>query len=102
MDLFIDMAADRIRREEDNMPAEDDSVQRMLVIRNYDRHLAPNGGQGPVDSFLLAQTQQFIKLGQKSRFVLVMQTTPEFDLPAELVVHCEYVTSFPPKRSGRR
>jgi hypothetical protein len=91
MDLFIDMAADRIRREEDNMPAEDDSVQRMLVIRNYDRHLAPNGGQGPVDSFLLAQTQQFIKLGQKSRFVLVMQTTPEFDLPAELVVHCEYV-----------
>lgn len=70
---------------------QEDKSMRIFVVRNFDRHLMPHGQQGPVDALLLAQAQKIIHEGQATQVFLIMQTTPEFELPIELMVHCEYV-----------
>ncbi len=91
LEQTLGTARSRIEREEMGEPLPGDENVRILVIRNFDRALLPQGPQGSVDQNLLAYTQKIIHAGQGSKVFLIMQTTPEFDLPTELMVHCEYV-----------
>jgi hypothetical protein len=88
------------REAADEATAEDASL-RVLVVRNFDRHLMPSGPQGPLDPFLLNLSQKIINEGQSTNVFLVLQTTPEFELPTELTVHCEYITHELPSSDER-
>jgi len=89
--LVLRMIRDRSYREAAGESSNGDKNIRILLVRNFDRHLMPQGQQGPVDGLLLAQAQKIINEGQAVQVFLIMQTTPEFELPTELMVHCEYV-----------
>jgi len=89
--IVLDTARARQFREAADESTPEDSVVRILVVRNFDRYLAPNGPQGPVDSLLLTQVQKIINAGQTANVFLILQVTPEFELPLELSEHCEYV-----------
>jgi SpoVK/Ycf46/Vps4 family AAA+-type ATPase len=78
-------------REEAEQSTLEDADLRILVVRNFDRHLQPNGPQGQVDSLLLSQTQKIITEGQAADCCLILQTSPAFELPIELESLCEYV-----------
>jgi hypothetical protein len=67
------------------------SIANFVYIKNFDRMLFPMGTQGPVDSMLLATVQHLVMVGQETGLVLLMQTMPDFELPPELVAHCDYV-----------
>ena len=81
----------RLFREEAEQQQPGDEDLRILVVCNFDRHLQPNGPQGPIDSMLLAQTQKIILEGQTAKCFLILQTSPQFELPIELEALCEYV-----------
>lgn len=87
----LDTIRGRQYREASGEARPEDSTTRILTVRNFDRYLYPSNAQGPVDSLLLALTQKIILEGQGTNVFLILQTTPEFELPTELVVHCEYV-----------
>jgi hypothetical protein len=78
------------RAETDQKTADDDAL-RVLIVRNADRHLTPNGPNGPVDTVLLAQCQKIVNEGQSCHVFMILQTCPSFELPDELMVHFEYV-----------
>ena len=88
-------------REEAEQPAPGDDDLRILVVRNFDRHLQPNGSQGQVDSMLLAQAQKIISEGQAANCYLILQTSPQFELPIELESLCEYVNHELPSAEER-
>jgi hypothetical protein len=94
MDFAINNARNRIAIEQSGVSLEnmqDESVKKFVVlVRNYDRFLFPNGtAGGQVDAFLLAQTQKLILEGQNARVFLIAQTAPDVELPYELVEHFE-------------
>lgn len=89
--FFRAVAKSRIERTARDESAPEDEYPYILCVRNFDRLLMPSGGQGQVDPVLLSYVQKLIKEGQSSKVFLILQTTPEFDLPSELVVHCEYI-----------
>jgi hypothetical protein len=102
-EIMLGMIRSRAYRAAADEVNADDQTMRILVVRNFDRHLQPQGQQGPVDGMLLAQAQKIINEGQATQVFLIMQTTPEFELPTELMVHCEYVAHELPtsdERSG--
>lgn len=84
-------ARDRQYRDDMGESTPEDEVQRILCIRNWDRHLMPNGSQGAVDSALLIFAQKIIRVGQGANVTLLMQTSHGYKSPPELKVHCEYV-----------
>ena len=90
-EIVLGMIRGRAYRAAADETSADDKHMRVLVVRNFDRHLMPQGQQGALDSVLLAQAQKLINEGQATQVFLIMQTTPEFELPMELMVHCEYV-----------
>lgn len=91
LEQVLGAARARLEREELGEVQPGDETLRILCIRNFDRYIAPQGPQGPIDQTLLGYVQKIIHAGQGSKVFLIMQTTPEFDLPTELMVHCEYV-----------
>jgi hypothetical protein len=91
LQIVLNAARDRQSREITGETKPEDQDLRILVIRNFDRHLCPSGSQGPVDSFILALVQKLINIGQTTNSFLVLQTTPEFELPLELAEHCEFI-----------
>jgi hypothetical protein len=91
LEQLLGAARGRQYREEMGEAESEDNVQRILCIRNFDKHLYPTGPQGAVDAGLLIFIQKIIHVGQGTRVCVVMQTTPNFELPEELTVHCEYV-----------
>jgi hypothetical protein len=91
LETVMGTARQRQYREETGEAADGDDTMRILVIRNFDRHLCPSGSQGPVDAALLMLVQKIVNEGQGTKVFLIMQTTPSFELPEELTVHCEYV-----------
>jgi len=99
--LVLATCRDRRFREESETPGADDDKMRILCVRNFDRHLYPAGVQGPVDGVLLMQAQKIINEGQTAKVYLILQTTPEFELPTELTVHCEYVNHDLPNSDER-
>jgi len=91
LELLLSVARERqLREEEGNIPESDETL-RILCVRNFDRHLYPSGMQAPPDTGLLTFVQKIVLEGQSSRIFLIMQTTPEVELPLELVNHCEFV-----------
>ena len=101
LETVLGTARQRQYREETGEMNEGDDTMRILVIRNFDRHLAPSGMQGPVDAALLMLVQKIVNEGQGTKVFLIMQTTPGFDLPDELTVHCEYVEHDLPESEER-
>lgn len=91
LDAVIQTIRGRQYRQETNQKTAEDENNRVLVIRNADRHLTPNGPNGPVDTMLLAQCQKIVNEGQACNVFLILQTCPSFELPDELMVHFEYV-----------
>ena len=91
LEAVLDTTRERQYREATGTVQQGDDATRILAIRNFDRLLCPNGMQGSVDVALLAIIQKVILEGQSSNIFLLMQTTPEFELPTELMAHCEYV-----------
>lgn len=91
-DAVLQSARGRQYREAAEESTPEDAITRILCVRNFDRMLQPSGPQGPIDPTLLMQAQKIINEGQGTRIFLILQTTPEFELPTELMVHCEYVT----------
>jgi len=87
----LTMARRRQMREEAEESIPDDDILEILCVRNFDRMLYPSGPQATPDPTLLMQAQKIINEGQGTRYFLILQTTPEFELPTELTVHCEYV-----------
>ena len=87
------LASARARQYRDDMgeSTPEDAVQRILCVRNFDRHLMPAGAQGPIDAALLIFVQKIIRVGQSTGITLLMQTAPGYKSPPELKVHCEYV-----------
>ena len=91
LEAVLDTTRERQYREATGCVEQGDDATRILAIRNFDRLLGPTGMQGSVDVALLAIIQKVILEGQSSNIFLLMQTTPEFELPTELMAHCEYV-----------
>jgi hypothetical protein len=91
LEQMLASARDRQYRDEMGESTPEDAVQRILCIRNFDRHLMPAGAQGPVDAALLIFAQKIIRVGQNTGVTLLMQTAPGYKSPPELKVHCEYV-----------
>lgn len=91
LEAVLETTRARAYREVSGEARSEDGNMRILVLRNFDRLLLPNGPQGPVDSLLLTLVQKVILEGQSTNVFLLLQTTPEFELPTELMVHCEYV-----------
>ncbi len=91
LEAVLDTTRGRQYREASGEARSEDETMRILVLRNFDRLLLPNGPQGPVDALLLTLVQKVILEGQSTNVFLILQTTPEFELPTELMVHCEYV-----------
>jgi hypothetical protein len=89
------------RAEIGEATAEDQSI-RCLVIRNFDRFLCPTGQSSQVDPVVMTYVQKIIKDGQGSNTFVIMQTTPGFELPDELVAHCEFVNHELPSSDERR
>tara|TARA_R110000824_G_scaffold7308_2_gene32934 strand:+ start:3482 stop:5347 length:1866 start_codon:yes stop_codon:yes gene_type:complete len=84
-------AKDRKYRDEMDESTAEDGVQRVICVRNWDRHLAPNGASGAIDANLLMLAQKLIRVGQGTGVTLLMQTSDCYKSPPELKVHCEYV-----------
>lgn len=101
LEQVLGTARARIDRDELGESQPGDENLRILVIRNFDRALCPQGPQGQIDQGLLAYTQKIIHAGQGANVFLIMQTTPEFELPTELMVHCEYVAHDLPEAEER-
>ena len=95
-------ARERIYRAEVGESSNADETIRCLVIRNFDRFLCPTGQQGQVDPVLLTYIQKIVKDGQGSNVFVIMQTTPGFELPDELVAHCEFVNHELPSSDERK
>lgn len=76
---------------DDDVKLEDSRFQ-ILVIRNADRLLYPDGPMAQVDKLMLQQLQKIALEGQKSYVYIVLQVTPGFELPKELENYFEYVT----------
>lgn len=89
LDILISIV--RSRRFNDAENSKVDDQQQILVIRNADRYLYPQGMQGPVDPILLNQIQKLVLEGQSVFVSVILQTTPGFELPEELVEHLEYI-----------
>jgi hypothetical protein len=107
LDYAISNARNRIALEQEGIAPEnmaDDMVKKLvLIVRNYDRHLFPNGmASGQVDPLILAQTQKLIAEGQNARVFLIAQTTPDFELPYELVEHFEVLQHNLPDEDERK
>jgi hypothetical protein len=93
MDFAIQQARTRIHLEQENQLDETNEKKLLLFVKNFDRWLFPNGvGSNQVDSFLLAQTQKLIAEGQNARVFLLAQSSPDVELPAELVEHFEVLS----------
>ncbi len=84
-------ARDRKYRDEMDESTPEDGIQRILCVRNWDRHLTPNGASGAIDANLLILAQKIIRVGQGTGVTLLMQTSDAYKSPPELKVHCEYV-----------
>lgn len=91
LEAVLDTSRGRQYREASGEATDNDNSMRILIVRNFDRMLCPQGSQGPVDYLLLTLVQKVILEGQATNVFLVMQTTPDFELPLELTEHCEYV-----------
>lgn len=102
LSITLTKARARQYREDIGEMKPDDSMLYILCVRNFDRYLFPNGAQGAPDNVLLSLTQKLINAGQATRICLLMQTTPEFELPTELQVHCEYVAHELPDTEERQ
>lgn len=90
MNIARSVIKERLLRASSDSEGPEDDYPYVLVIRNYDRLLMPNGPT-QLDPMLLNYTQKLINEGQTAKVFLVLQTSPEFELPTELSVHCEYV-----------
>lgn len=102
LEQVLKTAKDRVYRAEVGEQSFADQSFRCLVIRNFDRFLCPTGQASQVDPVLLTYVQKIIKEGQGSNVFLIMQTTPGFELPDELVAHCEFVHHELPSSDERR
>lgn len=102
MSFALTTARARQHREDIEEVTPEDNTLRVLCVRNFDRYLFPSGPQGAPDNALLSLTQKLINEGQGTRVCLLMQTTPEFELPTELQVHCEYVAHDLPNMEERQ
>jgi len=101
LDQVLNSIRGRQYREETGETTEEDEKIRMLCLRNFDRLLAPNGGQGPIDALLLTFVQKIVNEGQGTKVFLIMQSTPNFDLPLELTEHCEFIEHELPETEER-
>jgi hypothetical protein len=68
-----------------------DFTAKTVVIRNFDRFLFPGGHNVP-DLVVLSLCQKILAEGKAVSVSLIFQTYPGFELPPELMVHCEYVS----------
>jgi SpoVK/Ycf46/Vps4 family AAA+-type ATPase len=101
LDLLLGIVRKRqINKLEDKSTAEDD-VMQFLVIRNADRYIYPQGPQGPVDSTILGQLQKLIYEGQAVCVFVLLQVTPGFKIPPELIEHMEYIDHKAPDKQER-
>ncbi len=62
-----------------------------FFIRNFDHRLFPHGAGGPPDPQLLELTQKLLRIGPQARVFLIMQTATGFELPVELIEHCQFI-----------
>lgn len=91
LEMLLSTARGREFRVETGESKDEDETGQILCIRNFDRHLSPAGPQGPIDAGLLIYVQKIVNEGQGTKVVLIMQTTPGYELPPELSEHCEFV-----------
>lgn len=89
--MLLSIARARIDRTELNQSTPEDDEMSILFVRNFDRKLFPSGENAPPDPVLLMLTQKLLWFGQSARTYLIMQVTPNFELPPELVEHCHYI-----------
>jgi hypothetical protein len=60
----------------------------LLCIRQFDRFLSPGGS---VDPMVLAYVLRALYLGSSAQMAIVMQVTPGFEMPPELLEHTQII-----------
>lgn len=70
----------------------------LLCIRQFDRFLSPGGA---VDPGVLAYILRSLHLGASSQMAIVMQVTPGFDMPPELLEHTQIIEHTLPDEETR-
>lgn len=70
----------------------------LLCIRQFDRFLSPGGS---VDPGVLAYILRALHLGASAQMAIVMQVTPGFDMPPELLEHTQIIEHRLPNEETR-
>mgnify|MGYP003641544847 CR=1 FL=1 len=83
--MFLDIADDRKRAAEEDNAEPSHDVKQVLVLRNFDRELMPQGGS--VNSRLLMAVQHLITVGRMTDVMLVLMVGTGTELPPEIREH---------------
>ena len=99
--MFLDLADDRKRAAENGEHDPSHDVRQVLVLRNFDRELMPQGNQN-INSRLLMAVQHLITVGRAYGVMVVLLVGTGAELPAEIREHVAVIFHDLPENDERQ